>query len=352
MPMPAETVTFAHRLQAAGYATGGFGKWGLGYPGSASTPLAMGFDHFFGYNCQRHAHRYYTDYLWRDGKRIEIDPSEYTHDLIFQRALDFVRDHRDRPFFCFLPVAIPHAAMEAPEAARAPFRQRFSQFEEKVGRYADSEVINPAASFAAMVTRLDGDVGRMVSLLDELGLTEDTLVVFASDNGPHLEGGHVPRFFDSNGPLRGFKRDLYEGGLRVPTIACWPGTIDSDRVSDLVSAGWDWAPTLCELAGTRMPAGIDGVSLVATLTNRGEQPQHDHLYWGYPEVGGREAIRRGPWKAVRYGAKKAPDSTPELYHLTTDLGETKNVAADHPEIAAELTALMQQARTPPATDRP
>lgn len=345
-PMPGEVTTLADLLQRAGYATGAFGKWGLGYPGSESDPLNSGFDRFFGYNCQRHAHRYYTEYLWDNGQRIEIDPSEYSHDLIFEQALDFVRENRDRPFFCYLPVTIPHAAMEAPEEARAPFRKQFSQFEETIGEYAGSEVVNPIASFPAMVQRLDGDVGRLIDLLAELGLTDDTLIVFTSDNGPHLEGGHDPEFFDSNGPYRGFKRDLYEGGIRMPTIACWPGKIARGSESEFASAGWDWLPTLCELAGVEPPSGLDGVSLIPMLTATGEQAAHEYLYWEFHDKGGRQAVRRGPWKAVRYNVAKRPNGTPELYNLQSDPGETDNVADEHPAITAELTQLLNDARTP------
>ncbi|CAN0374358.1 unnamed protein product, partial [Ectocarpus sp. 4 AP-2014] len=181
-----------------------------------------------------------------------------------------------------------------------PFRKQFAQFEDKIGEYAGSKVVNPIASFPAMVQRLDGDVGRLVDLLDELGLTGDTLIVFTSDNGPHLEGGHDPEFFNSNGPYRGFKRDLYEGGIRMPTIACWPGKIANGSESEFASAGWDWFPTLCELAGATPPAGLDGVSIVPSLTATGEQTANEYLYWEFHDKGGRQAVRRGPWKAVRY----------------------------------------------------
>lgn len=343
--MPGDVVTLADVLQRAGYTTGAFGKWGLGYPGSDSDPLRSGFDRFYGYNCQRHAHRYYSDYLWDDDERVTIDPTAYTHDLIFDRALEFIREQRDEPFFCFLPVTIPHAAMEAPEAAREPFRKTFAQFENAVGKYAGSEVVNPVASFAAMMQRLDGDVGRLVDLLAELGLTDDTLIVFTSDNGPHQEGGHRPDFFNSNGPYRGHKRDLYEGGLIAPTIACWPGQVAAGSESNHASAGWDWLPTLCELAGTETPYGLDGVSLVPTLTGHGEQAEHGYLYWEFHEKGGRQAVRRGEWKAVRYNVRKDSTSTPELYNLTTDPGETTNLTAQEPVIVAELAELMRTART-------
>lgn len=347
--MSADAEMLPELLRDAGYATGGFGKWGLGYPGSASAPTASGFDRFFGYNCQRHAHRYFTDYLRRDGARVETDPDAYTHDLIFDQAIEFVREHRDEPFFCFLPVAIPHAAMEMPEADLAPWRARFAEFNGVVGKYAGSETRNPVAAFAAIVSRLDRDIGRMVGLLDELGIAGNTLIVFTSDNGPHVEGGHDPEFFDSNGPYRGHKRDLYEGGIRAPTIACWPAKIGPGRASDFLSAGWDWLPTLCEAAGADSPSSIDGVSLVPILTGEGQQMPHEHLYWEFHERGGKQAVRRGDWKAIRLGVAKAPDATPELYNVVEDPGETTNVAAEHPEIVRQLAELMRLSRTDSAT---
>ena len=346
MPLPAESVTLAEQLQAVGYATGAFGKWGLGPPKSEGDPLLQGFDEFFGYNCQRNAHRYYTDFLFDGDEGYPLDGETYTHELIVDRALAFIRRNRDTPFFCFLPVTIPHAAMEAPEEEREPFRRQFPQFENVVGRYAGAETVNPIASFAAMVSRLDSDVGRVVDLLKELGLRENTILVFTSDNGPHVEGGHNPRFFDSNGPYRGFKRDLYEGGLRTPTIVHWPGCTRPGSESDVPSAGWDWLPTLCELAGAKVPAGIDGISLAPTITGVGDQELHDYLYWEFHLEGGRQAIRRGPWKAIRLGVGKDPGATPALYHLPSDPGEQHNVAEKHPEMLAELTALMDSAHQP------
>jgi arylsulfatase A len=348
-PMPGDVVTMADLLKEAGYATGAFGKWGLGYPGSASDPLRSGFDEFFGFNCQRHAHRYYTDYLWDGDRRVETDANDYTHELIFDRALDFIRAHKDGPFFCFLPVTIPHAALEIPEKDRAPFRKKFAQFETVVGKYAGAKVVNPIASFAAMVSRLDSDVGRLVDLLGELGIDDNTIIVFTSDNGPHGEGGHDPKFFDSNGPFRGRKRDLYEGGIREPTIAYWPGHIAAGTESDFASAGWDWLPTFCDLAGVATPAGLDGVSLTPTLTGAGEQQPHEYLYWEFHEQGGKQALRRGPWKAVRLGVNKNPQATPELYNLDNDPGETTNVAASETAVLAELVELMDEAHEPSST---
>ncbi len=345
-PMPGDVVTMADLLKDAGYATGAFGKWGLGYPGSVSDPLGSGFDEFYGYNCQRHAHRYYTDYLWDGDRRVDIDPNAYTHELIFARALDFIRTHKDGPFFCYLPVTIPHAALEIPEEDRAPFRKQFAQFENVVGKYDGADVINPIASFAAMVNRLDGDVGRLVDLLAELGIDGNTIIVFTSDNGPHQEGGHRPKFFDSNGPYRGFKRDMYEGGIREPTIAYWPGHVAAGAQRDFASAGWDWLPTFCDLAGVATPASLDGVSLKPTLTGEGKQQSHDYLYWEFHEQGGKQAVRRGPWKSVRLGVGENARATPELYNLDNDPGETTDLAASEPAVLAELVELMDEAHEP------
>lgn len=338
--------TLAQRLQAAGYATGAFGKWGLGYPGSGSEPRDLGFDEFFGYNCQRHAHRYYTDYLWDGGRRVDFDPTTYTHTPIYDRGLEFIRANAGQPFFCFLAVAIPHAAMEAPEVERAVWRERFAEFDEVVGEYADSQTANPIASFAAMMTILDRDVGRLSDLLEELGIADNTIVVFTSDNGPHVEGGHDPEFFDSAGGLRGVKRDLYEGGIRVPAIVRWPSRVPAGRTVDHVSANWDWLPTVCDAADVAVDEPIDGLSMVPALTGEGEQAEHPHLYWEFPYRGGRQAIRRGDWKAVRYDVATNPDRRPELYHLPSDPAESTDLSADRPQLADELGALMDASRTP------
>ncbi len=337
-PMPADTVTLPRLLSKAGYATGMFGKWGLGAPGSTSDP-AEHFSRFFGYNCQRQAHTYYPDHLWSDRTKVELDGKTYSHDLIADAALDFIRDsHKQKkPFFCYMSVTIPHAAMHVPEDDAAPFRKQFAQFENKIGKYRGPEVRNPAAAFAGMMTRLDRNVGQLLDLLAELDIDENTLVMLTSDNGPHKEGGHMPEFFDSNGPLRGHKRDLYEGGIRVPLIAHWPGTIKAGRTSNLISAHWDTLPTFCELAGTETPDGLDGISMVPTLLDRGEQPQHELLYWEFTERGKSQAVRMGQWKGVRTNLKKNPNAPLELFDLETDLGETKNIADAHPDVVKMLS---------------
>jgi arylsulfatase A-like enzyme len=343
LPMPAETVTLPKLLKGAGYATGIFGKWGLGGPGSKSEPVDQGFDEFYGYNCQSQAHNYYPDHLWHNREKIALDGKTYSHDLIVKNALAFIRANKDKPFFCYMPVTIPHASMHVPEEYVAPFRKKFPQFEDKVGKYAGPDVKNPVAAFAGMVTKLDEDVGRVLTLLKELGLDDRTIVIFTSDNGPHKEGGHDPLFFDSNGPLRGNKRDLYEGGIRVPMLARWPGRIKAGSSTDLISAFWDVLPTACELAGVKPPENIDGLSMVPTLLGEGTQKQHEYLYWEFYEQGGKRAVRMGDWKAVQVDLNKKADGPVELYDLKTDVGEERDVSADHADHVGKARQLFESA---------
>ncbi len=345
-PMPADIVTLPRLLSAAGYETGAFGKWGLGGPGSASDP-AEHFDLFYGYNCQREAHNYYPDHLWMNRQRVPLDGKTYTATMIGDEGLDFIRENKDQPFFAFFPVAIPHAAMHAPESYIAPFREKFPEFENKIGKYAGPEVKNPIAAFAGMMTLVDEQVGQIIALLKELDLDERTIVMLSSDNGPHREGGHDPDFFDSNGPFRGYKRDLYEGGIRAPLIARWPGKISPGSTSDLISAHWDMLPTFCELAGAKTPDTIDGISLVPTLLGDDDKQQpHEFMYWEFHERGGKRAVRFGDWKAVQLNLNKKQRGEIELYHLPSDRGEQKNVAAEHPELVAKAKAIMLSAHQP------
>ncbi|MBN1671027.1 MAG: arylsulfatase [Kiritimatiellae bacterium] len=344
-PIPADSVTVPKLLRQAGYRAGMFGKWGLGGPGSTGDPMNQGFDEFFGYNCQSKAHSYYPRYLWHNAEKVPLDGKTYSHDLIVARAFEFIRANKDRPFFCYMPVTIPHAAMQVPEEVVAPFRKTFLQFEDRKGRYGKAEVTNPIACFAAMVSHLDSQVGRLFTLLKELGLEENTLVIFTSDNGPHREGGHDPVFFDSNGPLRGIKRDLYEGGIRVPMLARWPGRVPAGVVSDHLSAFWDMMPTFTELAGVKAPGDIDGLSMVAALEGDGaRQKRHAYLYWEYPPGNGKQAIRMGKWKGVRLGVSKRRDAPIQLFDLEQDLGEQTDVAEKHPEVVARMKALFAEAR--------
>jgi len=353
VPLNEQDVTVAELLKQAGYTTACIGKWGLGEAGSTGAPTRQGFDHFFGYLNQRNAHFYYPPFLWRNDEKVMLEGNDpdaqvgtYSHDLITGEALDWIDRQKNAPFFLYLAYTIPHAEMVAPDGAMAEFKGRFNP-EPSVEKAHYGAQDSPRAAFAAMVTRLDRDVGRLLRLLRDNQIAENTLVFFTSDNGPHAEGGHDYEFFDSNGPFRGIKRDLYEGGIRVPMIAWWPGTVPANSESNHVSAFWDFLPTAAELSGGDAPRNIDGISLVPTLTGRhAEQPKHDYLYWEFYERGGRQALRQGEWKAIRYGVIREANPPTELYHLPTDPGETRNLADTYPEYADRLTRLMREAHIP------
>lgn len=357
LPLPEGTVTIPKLLQARGYRTGLIGKWGLGGPGSSGTPNRQGFDYFFGYLCQRHAHNYYPEFLYRNDQRVPLankvasdrddgagvatEKVEYSHDLIADEALQFIERNRQVPFFLYLALTIPHANNEAGRAGmEVP----------SYGPYADEDWPEPQKGHAAMITRMDGDVGRLIDKLKELGIDGDTLVLFSSDNGPHAEGGADPAFFHSSGPLRGIKRDLYEGGIRVPLIARWPGRIVAGSGTDHVCAFWDFLPTCCDLAGAIPPDDADGFSFLPTLLGKPVyQRKHRYLYWEFHEQGKKQAVRMGYWKGVRLNVAADPDGPIELYDLRTDLGETTNVADENPEIVAQMAALMKAAHKPSET---
>ena len=357
-PFPKDVPTIPKLLSEAGYVTGAFGKWGLGYPGSEGDPTGH-FDVFYGYNCQRLGHHYYPYHLWDNREKVFLEGNagtakgQYGPDLIHQRTLEFIEANKDQPFFCYVASIIPHAELAAPEAYMERFRGKFGPEEPwqgldggpnyRLGRYESQE--EPRAAFAAMVTLLDDQVGEIVAKVEELGIAGQTLIVFTSDNGPHTEGGADPDFFDSNGPLRGTKRDLYEGGIRVPMIAYWPGTVRKGSRTGHVSAFWDIMPTVLELAGLEAPAGIDGISMVPVLTGKGKQKRHEYLYWEFHERGGRVAIRMGNWKAVRYELLKNPDAPVQLYDLLSDPGETTDLSALYPGVVRRMEKLFESART-------
>lgn len=341
-----QDVTVAELLKKAGYATGGVGKWAMGGPGTTGHPNQNGFDFWMGYLDQSEAHNYYPTHLWRNEEKVPLagnvigdypngrgrvssERVTYSHDVMTQEMLDFVRTHHDHPFLLHVHWTIPHANNEGGRALGDGMEVP------DYGIYADRSWPNPEKGQAAMITRMDKDVGRLVELLHELKIAENTLVIFTSDNGPHSEGNHRHETFDANGPLRGFKRDLYEGGIRAPTIAWWPGTIAPNTVSDEPLAAYDWLPTACELAGAEIPSGIDGISYVPTLLGQ-SQTSHNYLFWSYGE---KKAIRRDHWKAVLPGK----DRPLELYDLSTDIGESQDLAHQHPDIVAELSALMTEA---------
>jgi arylsulfatase A-like enzyme len=335
-----EDTTVAEVLKAAGYRTGLFGKWGLGEANTTGRPTQKGFDEFFGYLNQTHAHTYYPDNLWHNDEEVFLPGNlagvkrEYSPDLIAERALEFVRNSKDQPFFLYLALTIPHANDEA---------GRFLGDGMEVpdyGPYAAENWPTTEKGFAAMVTRMDRDIGRLMALLKELSLDENTIVMFSSDNGPHREGGHDPEFFGSRGGLRGIKRDLYEGGIRVPTIARWPGKIRPGKISSQIWAFWDLLPTAAELAGAKSPAGIDGISMLPAMLGK-PQKDHEYLYWEFFERGFDQAVRKGNWKAVRHGL----DGPIELYNLEDDLAEARNIASDHEEVVRQMQEILRTARS-------
>lgn len=341
--------TVADVLQGAGYTTALIGKWGLGDIGEAEPglPRRHGFDHFFGYLNQTHAHNYYPTFLWRNEERVPLqntvpratpvgagvsdNKAQYSADLITEEALDFVRRPHDKPFFlCFTPT-LPHANNEAGKAGmEVP----------ELGEYADLDWPAPQKAHAAMITRLDRDVGRLLDLLEERGLAENTLVFFTSDNGPHREGGNDPDFNDSNGPLRGIKRDLYEGGIRVPMIVRWPGHVPAGRVSH--SPWWfpDFLPTAARLAKARLLAAVDGRDISMILFGGESRRAADPFYWEFHEGGFKQAVRAGDWKGIRL----APGKPVELYDLAQDPGETRDVATEHPRVVRRLAQMLETLR--------
>jgi len=335
MPLPESTVTVAQILKSAGYATACVGKWGMGMFDTTGSPLKKGFDHFFGYNCQRHAHSYFPKYLWRDDQRIELpgNPGKgigktYAQNLISDAALAWVRSKKDQPFFLYYAITLPHGDFVIDD----------------LGAYAQTDWTPQQKNYAAMVTRLDSDVGRLLALLEELGLDRNTLVMLSGDNGSSFDPqSELGRCFDqaSNG-LRGFKRGMYEGALRQAALARWPGTVPAGRVTGEPWAFWDFLPTAADLAGAKLPAGFqpDGLSLVSFLKG-GAAPKRDYFYWELHERKSIQALRFGDWKAVRNG----PAAPIELYDLTTDAAEAHDLASAQPNLVAKAESLMKQART-------
>lgn len=338
VPIRDEDVTIAELLKAKGYATAAIGKWGLGGPGSEGDPNRQGFDLFYGYNCQRHAHSYYPTYLWKNDKKVELDGKTYTHDLLEAEALEFVRANKDKPFFLYLPFTIPHVAMQVPDEALDEYKDWPETPYEGGKGYTPHP--RPRAAHAAMISRMDRSVGNLMKLLDDLKLAENTIVMFTSDNGSiDAVGGHDLKFFDGNGPLRGQKGQLYEGGIRVPFIVRWPGRVAPGTVNDVPSANWDILPTLCAAAGVEAPKDVDGLDLFGGK-------KHEHLYWEFPGYGGQQALRWGDWKGIRTDLAKGKITPLRLYDLAKDEGETKDVAAEHPDVVAKIEALMKESRVP------
>ncbi|MBI1390137.1 MAG: sulfatase-like hydrolase/transferase [bacterium] len=332
-PLLPEDVTVAEILKENGYKTGIVGKWGLGAEGDSGIPNRQGFDFWYGYLDQARAHNYFPDYLFRNEEREYFDRWTYSHDAFMKEASNFIKESKDEPFFLYLAITIPHAFNEGGENGMPVPSTK---------PYTGKDWPQMDKNFAAMVTRMDADLGKLFAQLKDLGLDDNTIIFFTSDNGPHREGGHNPNFFDDNGPLRGIKRDLYEGGIRVPMIVRWPGVIEAGAVSDQPWAFWDFLPTAAELAGGSIPGKIDGISMVNALKGQ-PQRQHDFLYWEFHEGGFSQAVRMGDWKAVR---NKTLNNPIELYNLRDDLAEQHDVADRNPGVMEKIRDFLASARTP------
>ena len=347
-PLDPNVETLGNLFQQNGYITGCFGKWGMGYPGSGGEANDMGFDVFYGYNCQRKAHSYYPQYLWNNKEKVQLGGNSYSQDLIHQEALKFIRDNADKAFFGYFTYTIPHAELTQPQDSIVAMYD--GKFYEPNPWYNDGDygtALNPRTQFAAMITRLDTYVGQIIAELERLGIAEKTLFIFTSDNGPHNEGGADPTFFNTEERLRGLKRALYEGGMRVPFIAYWPGTIEAGAISHIQAAGWDMMPTFVELLGEDTnwrDEAMDGLSILPTLTGKGTQQEHEFLYWEFHEENGRQAVRAGDWKLIRQNIKNG-NPTHELYNIAEDPHEDNDLAATYPDKVEELKAIMDREHT-------
>lgn len=360
-PLSDSDIVLPQLCKEKGYATGMFGKWGLGYPGSSGDVMKKGWDDFFGYYSQLTAHNYHPEFLWHNDTKFFIDKNKhysnavYAPTLIHDSTLTFIERNKNQPFFLYVPTIIPHAELAAPAEDIALFKDKFGKekpykgiitlnFATKFFAAYDKQK-TPRAAYAAMIYLLDKQVGEIVAKLKEEGIYDNTIIIFTSDNGPSSEGGADPNYFNSNGGLRGNKRDLYEGGIREPLIISWPNKI-KHGTSNLISASWDLMPTLAEIMQVKMPDKTDGISLLPTLFNQANtQPEHAYLYWEFHEGKGAQAVRMGKWKAIKLNAKHPKNARIELYNLDVDVAEKNDVSKQNPTITKQLKELMDKART-------
>lgn len=352
-PLKSSAFTIAELFKNAGYVTGDFGKWGLGFVGSEGDPNKQGFDHFFGYNCQRLAHDYYPDHLWDNNKRVDLPnsltkPMVYAPDLIQKKALAFLAANQNQPFFAFLSYTLPHAGLELPvnDKLFLEYKNKFKELPKNVKPVKTEPSLYvgqpyPRSTYAAMVTRLDNYVGEIMAKLRELKIEKNTLIIFSSDNGPHVEGGNDPDFFNSSGGFRGTKRDLYEGGIREPMLMSWPAVIKPGSKSQQIAAFWDFLPTFAEITKQKKPLNIDGISILPILKRGRTSRTHDYLYWEFHENGGRQAVRMGKWKGVKLNAIENFNSPIELYDLINDPAEKNDIASANPAIVKKIAGIMK-----------
>lgn len=358
LPLPADTVTIASLFRQQGYITGAFGKWGLGGVSSTGDPLNQGFDRFFGYNCQSHAHNLYPKYLISDRENITLEGNtrgltgkQYAPQVIADEMLKFIRENKERPFFVYYATVLPHLALQVPEEDLNRYKGKWPETPYKGKSYLPHPT--PRACYAAMISFMDRQVGRIMKLLKELNLDDSTVVFFTSDNGTtYLKDQVDYEFFNSVGPLHGLKGSLYEGGIRVPMIVRWPGETKAGSVSDHVSAHYDVLATLAEIAGVKPPSDTDGISFVPTLLSEPEQQKkHDYLFWDFAGYGGQLAVRMGKWKGIKRNLLENPDATLELYDLESDISEKNNVAEEYPKVVTTIEKIMLEARNRPVTKR-
>ncbi|MEO1979957.1 MAG: arylsulfatase [Fuerstiella sp.] len=356
-----EDLTVAEVLKTVGYHTACIGKWGLGAPPPLSDPNDQGFDEFYGYISMWHAHNFYPEFLirngkpealrnisqeqWKgqDGRGVATKKVDYVPDLLTEEVLGFIRGNTSQPFFLYYALNVPHANNEG--GRHNPAAERGMEVPD-FGPYADKDWPGPEKGFAAIMRNIDRDVGRILDELKSLGIDDNTIVIFSSDNGPHQEGGHQMEFFNSNGDLRGMKRDLYEGGVRVPLIVRWPGKVAAGTTSNHISGFQDVLPTLAEIAGADVPENLDGISMVSELTSRGVQQAHDFLYWEFSEQKGKRAVLKGDWKLVQLRVATDNPSDFELYNVADDVAENNDVADRHVDHVSSMTKLMESAHTP------
>lgn len=356
LPMPADEVTIAELLKEAGYATGAFGKWGIGRPGSEGDPLKQGFDRFYGYNCQRHAHNLFPSYIIDQDKRVPLagndaglTGAQYAPLLVADEVLNFVEDNKEKPFFLYYPTIIPHLALQVPDEELKPYLGEWEETPYTGKSYLPHPT--PRAAYAAMITFMDKQMGRLFAKLEELGLAENTVVFYTSDNGTTMLKEQVDyEFFNSVAGLRGLKGDVYEGGIRIPMIVRWPGKIEAGSTTDHISAHYDALATITDIVDIKADNKHDGISYKPTLLGE-NQPEHDYLFWDFAGYGGQIAMRQGDWKAIRRNLSKNPDAKLELYHLAKDPFEKKDVAAVHPQKVAAFTKAMLEARDEPEFEK-
>ena len=344
--------TFAMLMKEQGYQTGAFGKWGLGMVGTQGDPNNKGFDEFFGYNCQRQSHRYYPTHLWHNQTRIELTGNElrnqkvYAPALIQEKTLAFIDKNKDKPFLLFVPTVLPHAELAGPtDEFYQKYEHAFQETPHKGNDYGPeattagyTSVTKPRATYAAMVSRMDQYIGEILDKVEALGLTENTIILFSSDNGAHREGGADPDFFQSTAGLKGYKRDLYEGGIRTPLLVSWKNHIPASSSSQHVSAFWDILPTLQQLTNSEKAENTDGISLLPTLLGKGKQQKHQHFYWEFHEDGGKQALRYQDYKLIKFQVKNPSKTYFELYNLQEDPGETQPI--ENPAVQLKMQKMM------------